>query len=200
MTFDGENKLVTLSSSLLGVRDLWSRWQDWWLTDDNSKYLRALDTVGGNSIDPGAGTSIPIYAFLTNGWRIRPQESSHTLNVGDGVLLVEGGGDPFVNTAGSYVVRVNYQQPVQAITVATGGSSGASAASVAEAVWAKAIEGAYTAEQLLRMLVALGVSPATGGGTKTIEFKDLANSKTRVKLKIKDADGNRNAPEILDLT
>jgi hypothetical protein len=44
--------------------------------------------------------------------------------VNDGILLVEGGGDPFVNTTGSYVVRINYQQPVQAITVATGGGSG----------------------------------------------------------------------------
>jgi hypothetical protein len=37
------------------------------------------------------------------------------------VLSCWGGGDPFIDTNGNYVVRVNYQQPVQAITVATGG-------------------------------------------------------------------------------
>ncbi|HOW94941.1 MAG TPA: hypothetical protein PLF91_10675 [Mycolicibacterium fallax] len=127
LTFDGPNKLIVLSTGTvsLSVRDLWSRWVDWWLTaGDNSKFMRAMDTVGGNDIDLGAGTKIPIYAFLQNGWKLRPQEANHTLNVGDGVLLVDGGGDPFVNTTGSYVVRINYQQPVQAISFDTGGGGG----------------------------------------------------------------------------
>lgn len=126
ITFDGPSKVITLTSGTtsLGVRDLWSRWVDWLLTGDNSKYPLAFEQVGGNDIDPGAGTTIPIYAFLKNGWKLKPQEANHTLNVSDGVLLVDGGGDPFVNTSGSFVVRINYQQPVQAITVATGGGGG----------------------------------------------------------------------------
>jgi hypothetical protein len=124
LTFDGPNKRIILTAGTvsLSVRDLWSRWVDWWLTSDNSKFLRAMDTVGGNDIDPGTGTKIPVYAFLQNGWRLRPQESNHTLVVGDGVVLVDGGGDPFVDTAGSFIVRINYQQPVQAISFSTGGS------------------------------------------------------------------------------
>lgn len=139
INFDGATKLITLTSgtTTLGVRDLWSRWVDWLLTSDNSKFPIAMASVGGDDIDPGAGTSIPIYVFLANGWKIRPQEANHTLSVNDGVLLVSGGGDPFVNTTGSFVVRVNYQQPVQAITVATGGGGGSapSASDVAAAVW-----------------------------------------------------------------
>ena len=50
-------------------------------------------------------------------------------------FLVDGGGDPFVNTSGSFVVRINYSQSVQAITVANGGGGGASAEDVANAVW-----------------------------------------------------------------
>jgi hypothetical protein len=124
ISFDGPTKRIILSTGTvsLGVRDVWSRWVDWMLTGDNSKYLPAFEQVGGNDIDLGAGTKIPIYAFLLNGWRIAPQEASHTLTVGDGVLLVNGGGDPFVDTAGSYIVRINYQQPVQAISFSTGGS------------------------------------------------------------------------------
>jgi hypothetical protein len=80
-----------------------------------------MATVGGDDIDLGAGTKIPIYAFLQNGWKLKPQESNHTLNVIDGILLVDGGGDPFINTTGSFVVRVNYQQPVQAISFSTSG-------------------------------------------------------------------------------
>ena len=136
-TFDAANKLVILSSGTvaMSVRDVYSRWKEWVQTSDNSKYLPAFTTTGGDPIDPSAGTSIPAYMFLVNGWRIRPQEADHTLNVSDGVLVVNGGGDPFVNTTGSHVVRINYSQPVQAITVSTGGGV-ATAEEIAAAVWA----------------------------------------------------------------
>jgi hypothetical protein len=122
--FNGPDKIITLTSGTtsVSVRDLWSRWVDWFLTADNSKYLPAFENVGGNEIDQSQGTFIPIYAFLMNGWKLKPQESNHTLTVRDGILLVNGGGDPFNNTAGAYVVRINYQQPVQAISYSSGGS------------------------------------------------------------------------------
>lgn len=123
--FDGATKIITVTAqTLVSVRDVYSRWADWLALSDNSKFLPAFNTLGGNEIDAAAGTSIPIYAYLINGWKIRPQESNHTLSVTDGVLLVDGGGDPFLNTVGAFVVRVNYSQPVQAITVATGGGGG----------------------------------------------------------------------------
>lgn len=125
-TFNGNTKVITLTTGTLSVsvRDMWSRWVDWYLTSDNSKYLPAFVNVGGDSIDSGAGTSIPIYAFLMNGWKIKPQEANHTLSINDGILLVNGGGDPFNDTAGAYQVRINYSQPVQAITVSTSGTTG----------------------------------------------------------------------------
>ena len=118
ISFNGSTKVMTLSTGTiaLSVREVWSRWVDWFLTGDNSKYLPAFQQVGGDSIDEGAGTAIPIYAFLMNGWKIKPQEANHTLTISGGILLVNGGGDPFNNTVGSYIVRINYQQPVQAIT------------------------------------------------------------------------------------
>ncbi len=125
MTFDGETKVITLTvgTTTVSVRDLWSRWIDWFLTADNSKYLPAFAQVGGDDIDASAGTKIPIYAFLVNGWKIKPQEANHTLTISDGILLVDGGGDPFNNTEGYYIVRINYQQPVQAISFSSGGGT-----------------------------------------------------------------------------
>lgn len=122
LSFDGSSKVITLSAgtTALGVRDLWSRWVDWMATSDNGKYLPAMSLLGGDDIDLVAGTKVPAYVFLLNGWKIKPQEANHTLNVSDGILLVSGGGDPFVNTTGSYNVRILYQQPVQAISFATG--------------------------------------------------------------------------------
>lgn len=123
LTFNGSTKVITLTTgtTTVSVRDLWSRWVDWFLTGDNSKYLPAFINVGGDDIDANAGTKIPIYAFLMNGWKLKPQEASHTLTVSDGVLLVNGGGDPFSNTTGNYVVRINYSQPVQAISFSSSG-------------------------------------------------------------------------------
>lgn len=125
LAFNGVTKEVTITTDTeLNVLALWSRWLDWFLTGDNSKYGIAMAQVGGDDIDAGAGTSIPIYIFLLNGWKVKPKEANHTLAVTQGILLVDGGGDPFVNPAGAFTVRVNYQQPVQAITVSTGGGAG----------------------------------------------------------------------------
>lgn len=126
LSFDGINKRITLTSgtTTLSIRDLWSRWVDWLLINDNSKFSIAMEQVGGNDIDQTSGTKIPIYIFLKNGWKLRPQEASHTLIVNDGVLVVDGGGDPFINTVGTFNIRINYSQPVQAITVSTSGGAG----------------------------------------------------------------------------
>jgi hypothetical protein len=139
-TFDGVNKVITLDTGVvtMSVRDVYSRWVDWFVSaSGNQKYLPAFLTVGGDVIDAAAGTSIPIYGFLVNGWRVRPQEADHTLTVNDGILLVSGGGDPFLDTLGNHIVRINYQQPVQAITVNTAGGGGNSYTleQIADAVW-----------------------------------------------------------------
>lgn len=132
ITFDGSTKRITcdVGTTAIDVVGVYSMWVDWALTSDNLKYNAAFTELGGNTIDAGAGTSVPVYGFLTNSWRIAPDEDDHTLNVARGIILVDGGGDPFVDTAGAYTVRINYQQPVQAITVSTGGGGGATASEV----------------------------------------------------------------------
>jgi hypothetical protein len=210
ITFNGNTRVISLSAGTvaLGVRDLWSRWVDWFLTSDNSKYPFAMVNLGGDVIDATSGTSVPIYVFLGNGWRIKPQEASHALNVTDGVLLVAGGGDPFVNTIGNFNVRINYSQPVQAITVATGGSIsqdltvdaiasgiwGAStvanneAGSMGEKLndagsasnsWTEALEGSVTAGDMMRIITAVLAGNASGMDSNAV-FKSLDGTKNRI--------------------
>lgn len=135
MTFDGPNKLIVLSTMALDLAALWSAWKDWLLAG-NAGYALALDTVGGDPIDPTAGTLVPLYLFVKNGWKIRPMEADHTLTVSGGSLVVAGGGDPFVSTLGDFTVRIRYQQPVQAIGYSTTGSTGPSASDIAAALLA----------------------------------------------------------------
>ncbi len=132
-TFDGPNRLIVCNAGTTGIvlADLWSRFKVWLLAD-NAGYLPAFDTVGGDPID--AGTRVPLYLFIKNGWRIRPQEATHTLNVTDGILVVDGGGDPFVNPLGAFTVRVRYSQPVQAFGYSTTGTSGPTSAEIAAEV------------------------------------------------------------------
>jgi hypothetical protein len=57
-SFDGSQKVITLTSgtTILDVKDLYSRWKDWVLTSDNSKWAFAFLVSGGDPVDPGSGT------------------------------------------------------------------------------------------------------------------------------------------------
>ena len=193
MIIDGATKLFILEAAdgnSVSVQDVYSRWKDWLLLSDNSKWPQAFLGVGGEDIDVLAGTKIPLYAFLTNGWRLRPREATHTLAITTGVLLVEGGGDPFVKTLGSFIVRINYQQPVQAITVATGGGGGASANDIAIAVWAAVVDGSITAQESIRLMNSVLGGRVSGAGSGTERFRDIANTKDRI-ISTVDSGGNR---------
>jgi len=137
-TFDGANRVIILGAGVvaLNVQDLYSRWKEWAVDGENLIYAQAMRVVGG---DPTVGNNvIANYFFLMNGWRVRPQEAHHVLNV-TGILLEDEGADPFVNTLGAWRVRIVQTIPLQAeaILVATGGGGGASgptAGQIADAV------------------------------------------------------------------
>lgn len=132
IVFDPTTKRIILDSASVTAQVIYSRWCDWITTSDNLKYLPAFRAVGGD--DLGGGLYIPPYFFLLNGWRVRPMESSHLL-VLDGNLFVEGGGQPVVQTLGSYNVSVQYTVPVQAQAFSTAGSTGPTPQEIALAVW-----------------------------------------------------------------
>lgn len=117
VTFDGPNKLIIAdagTTQLDVAEDIYSAWKTWASDFSNMGYAQALRVVGG---DPTVGGNrIAGYFFLMNGWRLRPQEANHTL-VLNGILLVDGGGDPFVSTIGDYNVRINQTTPLQAESV-----------------------------------------------------------------------------------
>lgn len=121
-TFDEAALEITLGvgQTDLDVKDLYSRWKEWAKTNENIGLApEAFLSVGGNVIDAGAGTSIPAYIYIANGWVIIPDDADHTLNVTNGIILREDGGDPFGSQPGR-TIKINYQQPVQAITVGLG--------------------------------------------------------------------------------
>ena len=122
ITIDPTNRRLILDTASTTAQEIYSSWAEWMLLSDNSKYPPAFNATGGD--DLGGGLYIPPYYFLLNGWRVRPMESSHLLVI-TGNLFVEGGGQPVVQTLGSYNVSVQYTVPVQAQAFSvSGGSSG----------------------------------------------------------------------------
>lgn len=129
ITLDGANKRIILDSTNVSASQIWSAWVDW--HGSNTNWPLAFFQTGGN--DLGGGLFIPPYFFLLNGWRVRPMEA-HQLLIINGNLTVFGGGQPIVQTLGNYNVSVQYTVPVQAQAFSTSGSTGPTAAAVAEAV------------------------------------------------------------------
>jgi hypothetical protein len=170
--FDGPIRTITLTAGTveMSVPALYSAWVDWVATSDNAKYLPAFRTVGGDVVDAVAGTTIPAYCYLINGWHIHPQMADHTLNVTGGILLRDGGGDPFEDVPG-YTIRINYSQPVQAITVATGGGSGAA--------WTDTMEGdlSYGESMRLQHAVLVGLTEIVNN---IVKFKGADGTTDRV--------------------
>ena len=181
--FNGATKVITLTpgTTVLDVRDMYSRWKDW-VISDGAKFFPVFTVVGGDPIDVDKGVYVTSYFFLIHGWRIKPQEANHKLNVVNGVLLTIEGADPFIQTSGSYNVLVLYSQPVRSETVSTGGTDPLSGY----------IESGVTMRQALRLMLSVLAGKSLGGGTTTISFRDVNDVKDRVIATV-DHNGNRSS-------
>lgn len=128
-TFDGSAKKITLSTGVvsLDLVDLHSRWKDWVLLG-NAGYAPAFSTIGGES------PKIPLYLFLSNGWKIIPQSANHVLAVTNGILETDDDSNPFVNPTGGYSIQINREAPGIAIGYQSSGSS-LTVSAIANAVW-----------------------------------------------------------------
>jgi hypothetical protein len=61
-----------------------------------------------------------------------------------------------------------------------------------DAILDEVVEGTLTLRQVLRILLAKATLKASGGGTTSVAFRDLADSKNRIAMTV-DASGNRSA-------
>jgi hypothetical protein len=105
--FSGPDKIISLTSgtTTFDVENLYSNWKNWVQSGTNSSYLPAFATIGGDPIS--TAKSVAPYYFIKNGWRVRPWEANHQLEV-EGNLFVDGGaGNPFIQTTGFYNVFIN---------------------------------------------------------------------------------------------
>jgi hypothetical protein len=159
-TFNGTTKRITLAATTvtLDLIALHSHWKQWVLAG-NAASVIAFGAVGGDI------PSIPLYLFLLNGWRIVPQAADHVLTVTNGILEVDGGGDPFVDPAGSYKIRINRETPGIAIGYSSTGGTSLTEGAIADAVWSHSSATTLSDKMLIcsRILCNKTVTdPATG--------------------------------------
>ena len=98
ISFDGARKciLITFESGETDVTldikaDLYSKWKEWVLESDNSKYLRGMVAIGGQP--KGGSKFVGSTFFMVNDWVLCPnpfEEGNSTLTV-VGELLSEDG-------------------------------------------------------------------------------------------------------------
>lgn len=173
VNFDGDSKLIiaTSGTTTLDIAYVYSRWKDWVMLSDNSKYLNAFSVIGGDPI--GGGIFITPYFFLENGWKIRPQEANHVLTVTGNVVVQGGLSEPFISTLGNYNVSIRSFVPIKTETVGSAGDP-----------WDTLIETGYTAKQIMRILAAIATGKTDinnlGGGNATVAFRDINDTKDRV--------------------
>lgn len=134
-TFDGENKLIIINPEVTSFdikEDLYSSWKEWLSLRDNSKFLPAVRTTGGDPVGGGQFTG-DVY-FLINGWRIYV---NHSVAI-NGVIYSDDFPSPFVQAQGTQIVTNTVSALVN--TVSTGGGTGdaPTATEVASAVWSNA--------------------------------------------------------------
>jgi len=118
LTYDTSAKLFILNSGVtsLDVKvDLYSDAKEDWKDNATLNKLKfPIVAVGGQDI--GGGQTISPYYILRYGWKIRPHEADHELVV-TGNVITDDASDPFVNTVGSYNVRIKYVVSSNSISI-----------------------------------------------------------------------------------
>lgn len=93
VTFDGEKRLIIINPGVTEInvqRDIYSAWKEWLLQQaySNKQYEEVMGVVGG---DPTIGEQfLDTTFFLLNGWRLKPQPGSYTLNIDGNIFDVDG--------------------------------------------------------------------------------------------------------------
>lgn len=101
------------------------------------------------------------------------------------------------SNAGTAITAAAGVQEVKVASLAANAITAAATATdfgaeIADAIWDEVVDGAATARESVRLANATLGGKASGLGTTTAVFRDLADTKARVSATV-DADGNRSA-------
>jgi hypothetical protein len=161
----------------LDVNQFWQRIHD--IQDDVG--MPYVDIMRSNAPVTLAGTTYARSVEVINGYKIEFQNGSYQVNL---VGANNNIGDARVQNS----VSLNSSNSAGLVR---GGAA-------AEDVWKYLIEGAFTAEEFMRVIAAALAGKVSGAGTNTETVRSLTDAKNRVTYTV-DAAGNRSSVA-LDVT
>lgn len=144
-TFDGINKIIECDPGTVqfSAPTIYSEWKRWVSQGDNTKYEPAFDlSVGGNPL--GGSVSLGSYYFLTNGWKIRPQDADHTLVVEGNLFPVPDDAGLFLPTVGQRNVLIAMRTSSLTQQLLVEQANAINEDTLADAVWNKDVSGINT--------------------------------------------------------
>lgn len=146
-SFDGANRIIScdLGVDTFSAAEIYSRWKDWVLLEDNIKFINAFDSsVGGEPI--GGGAFVGQYFFLANGWKIRPQEADHTLIVEGNLFSVPNTAGLFISTIGTFNILIATRTSALTQQVLITPDPITYAPAIADAVWTEDLSNEQTVD------------------------------------------------------
>jgi hypothetical protein len=63
------------------VSDIYEEWKDWVLLSDNSKYLQAMDSAGGEPLGGSESLGRAYFLLTSNGWKICPSTTEPEVKI-----------------------------------------------------------------------------------------------------------------------
>jgi hypothetical protein len=198
-SIDGPNRDIYLSADTVGALvnpiDIYQEMRAIRRTDESLRQYDIFMSAFGN-VPKGGGKFTERYVRLNLGARIIPFDISHQLTI-TGTIITDDGQEGvacFDRTplSASTVVDINYVPPqVEVIQVSSGSGLDASQDAKLTEVYSQLnnIEGVYSHQEVMRILLAAMAGKVTGADGSTIRFRDLADSLDRI---IANVDGNGN--------
>jgi hypothetical protein len=186
ISVDGDNKLIILDTlTSFTAQAIYNACVSWAALSGNMKYLLPMSSVGKAAI--GGGIYTDLIFIQQNGYKIKPSGyAANTQIVLVGTLVTSDSSLPTLPPTIGSPVQWLIQATTAATIVVSGGGGGLTQQQVADAVWTRAIEAGFTAEQILRILAAEAAGTATGLEGANPVFKGLDGTTTRI-------DGGYNA-------
>jgi hypothetical protein len=129
VTFDGANKLIRVNDGITNLDvqiDVYSAWKQWLALDQNTKFLPALNTVGGEPTI--AGQKLDVTYFLINGWKLKPFPGQYNLDIIGNLFDVDGGdikvpADVVANDPNNITINLNTSVIVRQVDSGTSSGS-----------------------------------------------------------------------------
>lgn len=180
-TFDGANLLVTLAAPTAGVLqldaqvDLYSDWKEWQVAAfANMGFPPLFTTFGGDAL-VGALSAGAYYTFNnTAGWRIKPDESDHDVNLVGNLVPLDSTLPIFVPTTGAFTVLVLGIQPITQVVASGSGVTQQDKDDIEAQIFAHNVEGTENFAQMMRLMRAssVGAIAQLPDGSYLIKSKD----------------------------